>query len=627
MPTYWTQTLIPTLREVPAEAEVPSHQLMLRAGLIRKVGSGIYDYLPLGLRALHKAMNIIREEMNALGAAEVLLPALQPMVLWETTKRRAAYGENLFVVKDRHEREQALGPTHEEVVTEMFSGCVESYKQLPLIVYQIQTKFRDEFRPRFGVLRSREFQMKDAYSFHLELDGDDGLRATYQKMYEAYERIFERCGLPYRVVQAEAGPIGGSASHEFMVPCETGEDIILQSDKLDDKGNPNYAANVERADIGDRPFHFDHEPAGKLKRVKTPQCKTVEDVATYLGAPKTQVLKTMIFEASLLQADKIEEQHEFQAKHTPSPRAGIPERFYLLAVVRGDHDVNPHKLLSIVKEKINANIHTVEIMEEHEAIRHDFTIGYLGPQVRIDHPLTRLVVDIDAVQGGDYIVGANLQDYHLQHFNWKRDFIEQMDDQPPVVADIREAMAGDPSPVNDGGTLQLSRGIELGHIFQLGDKYTRALEVKVVDQQNQSKTPIMGCYGIGVNRILASAIEREGGRDDHGIIWPMHLAPYHVIIDPVKMDPGSDVEKTVQHLAGELEAKGVEVLIDDRDERPGVKFKDADLVGIPLRIVVSEKTLADAEVELKARDGSMGEKGKRVAIDAVVDEIAILVHG
>ena len=626
MPTYWTKTLITTLREVPAEAEVPSHQLMLRAGLIRRLGSGIYDYLPLGLRSLHKASQIVREEMDRIGAVEVLLPALQPIQLWEQTERRKAYGENLFVVKDRHGREQALGPTHEEIVTELIGGTVESYKQLPLSVYQIQTKFRDEFRPRFGVLRSREFQMKDAYSFHLTLEGEGSLAETYKVMFNAYCRIFKRCGLPYRPVEAESGPIGGSSSHEFMVPSPTGEDTLLESDKLDEHGNPTYAANVERAETGGRSWSIDHEPAGKLKLVHTPDCPGIDDVAKLFNTSSDQLIKTMVFEASLASHDKVKKEHAYERTHTPGPRDMISERFYILAIVRGDHEVNVGKLERVVRKQINEHVQAVALMEDREADRIGFAVGYVGPQARYDMPLTRAVIDPDAMHSGDMIVGGNKKDHHAVHFNWKRDFFDRAEpSHQHVVADIRNAQDGDPSPKNDGGTLKMRKGIELGHIFQLGTKYTDALGVKVLDQNGKSQSVLMGCYGIGINRILAAAIERDGGNDDHGIIWPVSLAPYTVLITPIKYAHDNNVGLTVSRLVEQLEALGLDVLVDDRNERPGVKFKDADLIGIPYRIVVGEKGLADGVVELKARDGSTGEKGESVSVDDVVERIKSMV--
>ena len=390
MPTLWSQTLIPTTRQVPAEAEVPSHQLLLRAGFIHKLGAGIYDYLPLGLRCLQKIMGIIREEMNAAGAVEVLLPTLQPVELWEQTGRRTAYGENLFVVQDRHGREQALGPTHEEVITQLIASHIESYRQLPLTLYQIQTKFRDEFRPRFGVLRSREFQMKDAYSFHLELEGPGGLDETYQKQYDAYRRIFKRCGLPYEVVEAEAGPIGGSASHEFMVPSPTGEDIILKSDK------GNYAANMEKCEIGKRDYDLAAVSTGSLEDVHTPGCPGIDDVAAFFK----KELKTKLKPQNMLK--------------TLVCRTG---KLWVLAIVRGDHELNVVKLRAVCGQP------DLELAEDTEAREAGFTIGFVGPHVAVNRDDVLLVIDPDAAQGGFWVTGANKIDHHVKHFNWQRDVI------------------------------------------------------------------------------------------------------------------------------------------------------------------------------------------------------------
>ena len=596
MPTLWSQTLIPTLREVPAEAEVPSHRLMLRAGYIRKLAAGAYDYLPLGYRSLRKAMAIVREEMERAGAAEVFLPSLQPIELWEQTGRREAYGENLFVVQDRHGRKLALGPTHEEVITELVGGYIESYKDLPKTLYQIQTKFRDEFRPRFGVLRSREFQMKDAYSFHLALEGQGGLDETYQKQYDAYCRIFERCGIPYEVVEAESGPIGGSASHEFMVPSPTGEDTILKSDK------GNYAANVEKAEIGERAHSLNGPPTGELDRVHTPGASSIEAVGKAMKVKPQNMLKTMVFATA--------------------------NKRWAVAVVRGDHDVNEAKL----KKAVGGDI---ALGDEAESRAAGFAIGFVGPHVAVTNGAVDLFIDPDAAKEQFWASGANEVDHHVKHFNWQRDVLSKVPAERVKVADIRNAADGDPSPKNDGGVLRTTKGIEIGHVFKLGDRYTKSLGVTVLGPNNERVTPIMGCYGIGVNRILAAAIEREGGHDDDGIRWPVAIAPYAVLITAVKWEGA--MRETAEKLARELEeaphghaglqVPGVDVLMDDRDERPGVKFKDADLIGIPVRITIGEKGLAEGKVEVKARNGSNGPKGELVPLGEAVSRVAALLRG
>ena len=613
MPTYWTRTLIPTLRELPSEAEVPSHQLMLRAGYIRKLGSGVYDYLPLGWRSLRKIMEIIRQEMAAAGAVEVSLPALIPLDLYQKTGRDQAYGDNLFRLKDRHGRLQALGPTHEEVVTELVGGYIDSYKQLPLTLFQIQTKFRDEYRPRFGVLRSREFLMKDAYSFHTRVDGPGGLGETYQAQFDAYCRIFRRCGLDYVTVEAESGPIGGSASHEFMVPSPTGEDTILESDRQ------NYAANVEKCEIGRRTQNLQGPVRGDLEKVATPNFPTIETVAQFLKTEPRRVLKTLVYEASLEPALKVKAEHALEAAAEPSPRAFVSERFFVLAVVRGDHDVNEAKLTSVIRG-INPRIQTVTLMEQHDALRHGFTIGYVGPHAVAGEAITRLVVDFDAAQDADWVAGANEVDHHVRHFNWQREVLGRGGE--PVVADIRNALEGDPSPRDDGGVLKARKGIEVGHVFKLGTKYSTALEVTAQDDKGERHPMIMGCYGIGVNRILAAVIERaaagQEGHDANGMILPSAIAPYPVVITTIRHQGAA--KDLADKLAAELEQiPGVDVLIDDRDERPGVKFKDADLIGIPLRITLGDKSLAKGEVEMKPRRAAkadlvpVGEAVKRAA--------------
>ncbi len=601
----WTKTLIPTLRQTPAEAVVPSHQLMLRAGIIQQVASGAYSYLPLGCRALHKAMTIVREEMDRAGASEVFMPSLQPIEWWEKTGRRAAYGENLLVVTDRHGREQALGPTHEEVITQLVGSFVESYRQLPLNLYQIQTKFRDEFRPRFGVLRSREFQMKDAYSFHLDLDS---LNETYEAMRAAYRNIFTRCGLKFVEVEAEAGPIGGNASHEFMVPCPTGEDVILSDDQSD------YAANVEKAETGPRKFELEGEPTGELEKVHTPNQASIEDVCKFMKVKPKNMLKTLVLRGG----DK-----------------------WIVAVVRGDHELNEGKL------KAAAGVTELEMADEAEAKAAGFAIGFVGPHVAAGRNDVEVVADFDAAQGQFWATGANEADHHVKHFNWKRDVLRPgmgakvqrlkavIEGKPGTggkshqfklsykitVADIRNAVDGDPSP-RSAGSLRESKGIEIGHVFKLGTKYTQALDVTVLDAQQKNRPLIMGCYGIGINRILAAAIEYEGGHDDAGIIWPMALAPYHVVITPIKYQ--GEAQRVADDLYEKLTAAGLDVLLDDRDERPGVKFKDADLIGIPLRITIGDKGLANHEVEFKPRTA---DKAEMVNLDAIADRTIAAVMG
>ena len=568
----WTQTLIPTLKETPADAEVPSHRLMLRAGVIQKVASGSYSYLPLGLAALANVTHIVREEMDRAGAVEVFLPSLQPIEWWEQTGRRADYGDNLFVVKDRHGRELALGPTHEEVITTLFGQYVSSYRQLPLNLYQIQTKFRDEFRPRFGVLRSREFQMKDAYSFHITLED---LERTYQKMYEAYCRIFDRCGLKYVIVEAESGPIGGSASHEFMVPTPTGEDIIVSSDRN------NYAANLEKAATGPRPYTLDGKPTGELEEIHTPDCPSIEDVCKFMKVKPKHMLKTMLYVTN----------------GSAEPNPARPK--YIIAVVRGDHQINEAKLLSLTRAATEGQLR-LELADEQMARTDGFALGYVGPHAFEGRNDASLLIDFDAAQDRFWACGANQNEYHVKHFNWKRDVPSGGKHPRCLVADIRNAQDGDPSPENDGGQLRTSRGIEVGHVFKLGEKYTKALNVTVLDEKQQAQPVIMGCYGIGINRIIAAAIESEGGHDEHGIVWPMAIAPFHVLI--VVLDLRQEkVVKTAESLHEQLQAADFRTLLDDRDARAGFKFKDADLVGIPIRLTVGEKALAAGGVEIKHR--------------------------
>lgn len=585
----WSRTLIPTLREAPAEASTPSHRLMLRAGCIRQVGAGVYDFLPLGMRVLQKVSQIVRDEMDAAGASEMLMPALVPIELYAATKRDQEYGDLLFKLTDRHGRDAALGPTHEETVTEMAKGSITSYKQLPLSVYQIQTKFRDEFRPRAGLLRGREFLMKDAYSFHATVDGDGGLNETYDRMYQAYMNVFTRCGLDFTVVEAEAGPIGGSASHEFMVNAETGEDTILVCPET------GYAANVEKCEIGPRDWTFETGATTDLEKKHTPGMPGIDLVAEHLGVKPKNMLKTIVF-----------------------TKVGGEKRKWVLAAVRGDHDVNEGKVRDAVGFPIT-------LADEKEAKQAGFAIGYVSPRMAGARDDTLLVIDPDAT-AGVWATGADEKDHHVTGFIWHRDLgadLPTKDQQGGRirVADVRNAIEGDPSPRADGARLVAKRGIEVGHIFKLGTKYAQAFDFTVLNEQQKKTTVIMGCYGIGVSRAIAASIEQS--HDDWGVIWPVPIAPYHVVI--TVMDPKNEEQaKLAEKLATELVEAGADVLIDDRIERPGVKFKDADLIGIPVRLTVGDKAMAENSVEFKFR--SEEGKGRLVDIvDAVKETLSKLV--
>jgi prolyl-tRNA synthetase len=578
----WSQTLIPTQKETPADAQIISHQLMLRAGLIRQLTAGVYDFLPLGLRSLHKAAAIVREEMNRIGGAEVLLPALSPIELWQRTGREQQYGPLLFRLKDQHGRAFVLAPTHEEVITELIGAYVNSYKQLPLTIYQIQTKFRDEERPRFGLLRVREFLMKDAYSFHTDLES---LNKTYDDMYDAYKRIFTRCGIPFVIVEAESGPIGGSASHEFMAACDAGEDIIVTSDK------GNYAANVEKAEIGTRAHTFSADPTGALEKVHTPNLPGIDDVGKFMKVKPKNMLKTLVF----------------NTRGLPSP--GIR---WVVAVVRGDHAVNEAKLKKAVKDAFGIPEIT---MTDSPEVRSMCTIGFVGPDAALKRDDTVVVVDPDAAQGGFWATGANEIDYHVKHFNWQRDAGAAVGDAKKLaVADIRNAMAGDPSPKDDNGKLTTSRGIEIGHVFKLGTKYSEALDAKFLDDKGASHPIIMGCYGIGIGRILIAAIEAL--HDDKGIVWPAAIAPFSVVITPIKYE--GEVKAAADLLYHQLTTAGVDVLLDDRDARPGFKFADADLIGFPVRINIGDRGLKEGKVEVKARKEA---EATLVGVDVVVERV------
>jgi prolyl-tRNA synthetase len=541
-----SRLLAPTLREVPAEAEIASHKLMLRAGFIRKSAAGVYSYLPLGYRVLQKIMAIVREEMDAAGGQEVLLPILQPAELWHETGRWDDYGEEMFKLKDRNDRGFCLGPTHEEITTALIRHEVRSYRQLPLLVYQIQNKYRDEIRPRFGVMRGREFIMKDLYSFDRD---DGGLDESYWKMYHAYERIFSRCGLNTRPVEADPGAIGGNMTHEFMALAEAGEAEIVYCSHCD------YAANVEKAEC----MTPGVESTGQLEpltKVSTPGMRTVEDLEEFFGRPASDMIKTLIY------------------------RSGD---VVVAALVRGDHAVNPTKLARAIGslEVELADENTIE--EVTGAPR-----GFAGP---VGLKGCRIIADPAVMNIEAGISGGNAVDVHLKGINPKRDFT------PDEIVDIRMAKPGDPCLCGKG-TLQGARGIEVGQVFKLGTKYSQALGATFADEEGEEHPLIMGCYGIGVSRTMAAVVEQC--HDQDGICWPISLAPYHVAIVPVNYRD-DEQRAAAERLYHDLCEVGVEVLLDDRDERPGVKFKDADLIGFPVRITIGPRALANGQVEVRWR--------------------------
>ena len=542
----YSQYFLPTLKETPGDAEVVSHQLMARAGMIRKVAAGIYDYLPFGLRVIRKVENIVREEMNRAGAIELLMPAVSPAELWHQSGRWQEYGKELLRFKDRKETDFCMGPTHEEVVTEIVRGTVRSYRQLPLNLYQVQTKFRDEIRPRFGLMRGREFIMKDAYSFDID---DAGADDSYRKMYQAYRRIFERCGLQFRAVEADSGTIGGSFSHEFMVLADTGEDAIVSCDSCD------YAANVEKAELR-APVGETPAPAMLLGKVATPNLKSIDDVAAFLKETPQKMVKTLVLQN---------------------------EREETVAVLlRGDRKLNEIKLCNYLDCK--------HIQLADEALVRKVTgapTGFSGP-IGIG---CRVIADQDLAVMSDFGLGANEENFHLTGANHGRDF------EVEAFVDLREAEAGDVCP-RCSGKLEAWRGIEVGHVFKLGTKYSEKMHATVLDDQGQERTLVMGCYGIGIGRTAAAAIEQN--HDQNGIIWPMPLAPFQVIV--TLLNPNDEaVLAAGEDLYTQLLDVGIEVLLDDRDERPGSKFKDADLLGIPLRVNVGARGLKEQSFELQER--------------------------
>lgn len=537
---------LPTTKEVPVDAETISHQLMIRSGMIKKVASGIYTWLPLGLIVCKKVSDIIRDEMNAIDALEIDMPNVQPATLWEESGRFLDYGPELLRFKDRHSRDFCLGPTHEEVVTDTIKGVVKSYKQLPLTLYQIQKKFRDEIRPRFGIMRGREFIMKDAYSFHTD---SNSLKETYKNMYDAYTNIFTRLGLDFRAVDADNGSIGGSGSHEFHVLAETGEDFIVFSDKGD------FAANLELAPCP--AYESLAEPFENLEEVSTPNKKTIKDVCEFLGTEENKSLKTLV---------------------------ALDEDDNLVALcLLGNHKLNNIKVEKISGLKVPFTLASPELIEEKLSC----TIGSIGP---VNFP-GRVIVDHAALATSNLLCGANKDDYHFKGLNFKRDCGSY------EIADIRNIEEGEKTP--DGGNAIIKKGIEVGHIFQLGNKYSKSMSLSVLDQNGKAIIPEMGCYGIGVTRIVGAAIEQN--HDDFGITFPDVLAPFKIAICPIGYDKSERVKEYANTLYDSLKKKNIDVVLDDRGLRPGFMFSDIDLIGVPHRIVVSEKTLDKNQVEYKAR--------------------------
>jgi len=568
----YSNYLLPTLREIPSEAEVPSHQLMLRAAMILKLTSGIYSYLPFGLRSIRKVETIIREEMNRAGAIEVLLPMVQPGELWQESHRWDEYGKELARFKDRHNRDSCLGPTHEEVITDIARRQIRSYRQMPINLYQIQTKFRDEIRPRFGLMRAREFIMKDAYSFDVDAKGEE---VSYRKMVNAYSQIFTRCGLRFRVVEAESGLIGGTYSHEFMVLAETGEETIVSCTRC------SYAANIERAEFkrskAETPSP-DPKNFKPLQKVLTPNQRTVEDVTQFLHVSAADLVKTLIF---------------------------VSDKGPVAALVRGDHEINEKKL------KILLGTDDLQLADEETVERVSRSPkGFAGP-MGLSIPI---FADFDIQKMADFVTGANMKDHHFIHVNTGRDF------QVSKFVDLRRFAPGDRCPLC-GEETHLDKGIEVGHTFKLGTKYSKVLGATYLDDKGVEKEIVMGCYGIGVGRTVAAAIEQY--YDENGIIFPMPIAPFQVMVLPVNMKTDL-LRETAEELYQALLDQRVEVLMDDREETPGVKFKDADLIGIPLRLTLGEKNLKNGLVEIKKRrTGEVSLVKKEEMISKILEMIRV----
>jgi len=569
----YSKMLIPTVKEVPADAEIPSHQLMIRAALMRKLASGTYTYLPLGWKSLLKIINIVREEMNRSGAQEILMPAVQPIELWAQTGRNVDYGETMAKFTDRHGRENVLAPTAEEVVTTLAAAEINSYKQLPFNIYQISFKFRDEFRPRFGVLRSREFIMKDSYSFHAD---EASLDETYKVMYDTYCRIFKRCGLEYVIVEAESGEMGGSGSHQFTVPCESGEDVIVYTE------DGSYAANLEKAAVDPLPKENAKTKIAAPEDVHTPDIGSIEDVCAFLKTEAKDMIKTLIYSTD------------------DGPIA---------ALVRGDHELNPEKLTQVL-----AGIHTELADEETIAKVTGAKVGFAGP-VGLADKVDKMIIDHAVAAMAVGVTGANKTDHHTKNIVPGRNFPLEGDNI--IVADIRNAVEGD---TNNGKKLLFKRGIEVGQVFKLGTKYSSKLACKFLDENGSEKVCTMGCYGIGINRILASAIEL--GNDKNGIIFPISIAPFEVLITSVNQDD-RQVAATAENIYKQLLAAGVDVLLDDREMRGGVKFKDADLIGIPVRVTVGKRGVADGSVEIKLRAES---ESTKVPIENAAEKVVEFVR-
>ncbi|HBX75396.1 MAG TPA: proline--tRNA ligase [Acidaminococcaceae bacterium] len=536
----------PTLREVPAEAEIPSHKLMLRAGYMRKSATGMYSYLPLAQRVLQKIETIIREELNAIDSQEILMPIVQPAEIWQQSGRWDVYGAEMWRLKDRHGHDYCLGPTHEEMITTLAHMDVNSYRQLPLSLYQIQDKFRDERRPRFGLMRSREFIMKDAYTFDKD---EEGLNKSYQDMYDAYTNIFNRCGLSFRPVEADSGAIGGSGSHEFMVLADSGEAEISYCTQCD------YAADTEKAELN--LIEAPAEDALPKEKVSTPDCKTIADVCAYLKAPVEKSIKAVAYQS---------------------------EKGLILCFVRGDHEVNEIKVIN------TCGVNNVEMAPAEMLASAGTTGGYMGP-CGLDPEKVIIVCDQSVMQMHNFCCGANEEGYHFINVNPGRDFT------PTYVADIRLMQEGDPCP-HCGGRIAKARGIEVGQVFKLFTKYSEKLNATYLDENGKAKPMYMGCYGIGVGRTMAAAVEQNNDKD--GIIWPVEIAPFHVIVVPINIKDET-VKVKAFSIYNTLKKAGIEVILDDRDERPGVKFKDADLIGYPVRVVIGKKTLDNGQIEVKIR--------------------------